>query len=407
MKYVISSILLLWFFTPTLLSADISNSSYREKILRQAAKQNGYSLPEKINRPFDEKKSALGKLFFESTELSFNSNTSCSSCHLDEFSSADGLPIAVGVGGHGKGLERLKGGGAIVPRNTLPLWGRASVDFKTFFWDGKVEVVNDEIVSQFGNQITSAEPLAAAVSLPFLEIREMVSDDAFVQNNLMTETISSAHVIQEKLLQRIERRLKKANELAQINKISVKELSFNHVADSLTHFFSDKFRVGNSKFAKFMRGDINLNETETNGGIIFYGKGQCASCHKGPHFSDFEFHSIVMPQFGFGKNGFGVDYGRFNSTFDSEDLYKFRTPPLHNVEKTAPYGHSGSIQNLEDVIVAHYDPLKYIKPAEMSISERKEFFDRLRRVGSSSIIPAALSKDELENLVLFLKTLSF
>ena len=130
-------------------------------------------------------------MFFESTELSFNSNTSCSTCHLDEFSSADGLPIAIGIEGHGKGRERAMGGGSIVPRNTLALWGRAARQFDTFFWDGKVQKTENGIVSQFGDQVPSDDPLIVAVSLPFVEIREMVSDDQYVQEKLMTETVSS------------------------------------------------------------------------------------------------------------------------------------------------------------------------------------------------------------------------
>ncbi len=137
MKSVISlsltTISLLFLFSALALASD-----FKGEILREAAIKNGYKGPSQINPDFDKKKSSLGKLFFESENLSFNASTSCSSCHLDEFSSADGLPIAIGIGGHGKGLERVKSGGAIVPRNALPLWGRASPDFKTFFGMAKL-----------------------------------------------------------------------------------------------------------------------------------------------------------------------------------------------------------------------------------------------------------------------------
>ena len=156
-----------------------------------------------------------------------------------------------------------------------------------------------------------------------------------------------------------------------------------------------------------MRGDTNLTSNETDGGIIFYGKGKCSACHRGAHFTDFNFHVVATPQFGFGKNGFGVDYGRFNSTFKTDDLHKFRTPPLHNVEKTSPYGHSGSLRSLEAIIIAHYDPLRYIEPKNMSVLERRELFDRLRTVGASSPIPSSLNDQELERVIAFLKTLSF
>lgn len=406
MKFVIKCAI----FFATLIIAPINVSfgdPYRETILREAAIKNGYKVPKLVNREFDPKKSALGKVFFESTELSFNSNTSCSSCHLDEFSSTDGLPIAIGIHGHGKGIDRIKNGGAVVPRNTLPMWGRGSLGFDAFFWDGKVQSKDGVLISQFGDAIPSEDALAVAVSLPFLEIREMVSDNKFVQENLMTETISSAAVIQSELVNRVIHKLDKGSAIAKAYEIGEKEISFMHIADSIAHFFADKFRLQETKFSNFVSGKNILGESEVNGGLIFYGKGQCSSCHSGPHFSDFNFHTILTPQFGFGKNGFGVDYGRFNSTFKPDDLHKFRTPPLHNVKKTSPYGHSGSLRELQAIIQAHYDPLVNINTEELNAKERRELFDRLRMVGPNSPLPAALSKQELNEVEAFLSTLSF
>ena len=79
-------------------------------------------------------------------------------------------------------------------------------------------------------------------------------------------------------------------------------------------------------------------------------------CHSGPYFSDFKFHVVAFPHLGFGVNGFGVDYGRFNATFDPVDRYKFRTPPLYNVVKTGPYGHSGSVATVEDAGIRSIRP---------------------------------------------------
>ena len=75
----------------------------------------------------------IGKQFFESKKLSYNSSIACKDCHLAEFSSTDGLPNAIGVGGHGKGAERLTSQGLVVPRNVLPLWGRGA-DFLIVFF---------------------------------------------------------------------------------------------------------------------------------------------------------------------------------------------------------------------------------------------------------------------------------
>ena len=92
-------------------------------------------------------------------------------------------------GGEGDGLKRVMQGGNIVPRNTLPLWGRGSKNFDTFFWDGKVTTVDGKVISQLGlldrnyatregkyNINVKDNALLTAVHLPFVEIRELVQD---------------------------------------------------------------------------------------------------------------------------------------------------------------------------------------------------------------------------------------
>ena len=119
----------------------------------------------------------------------------------------------------------------------------------------------------------------------------------------MTETTGAAEAIQKELVRRVIFDIKKGSELADAFDVDIKSLEFVHVAKSLKHFFADKFRLRESKFSKFIGGQNTLSPEELDGGLIFYGKGKCSSCHRGPHFSDFDFHTIVMPQFGFGKNG--------------------------------------------------------------------------------------------------------
>ena len=59
-------------------------------------------------------------------------------------------------------------------------------------------------------------------------------------------------------------------------------------------------------------------------------------------------------------------------TFDPSDLHKFRTPPLHNVAQTSPYGHSG-VSSLNDAIVAHYDPLSVNQVFELDAGVGESF----------------------------------
>ena len=403
MKYVIRILALLVF----VLSGSQLFADYLSNQLRLAAVKNGYRTPSEVNFLFDDDKADLGEIFFNSEELSLNGNTSCSSCHLDKFSSADGIPNAIGVGGEGEGFHRLSGVGALVPRNTLPLWGRASTDFATFFWDGKVEKANGSIKSQFGSDAPSDDALTVAIHLPFLEIREMVVDNDFVNQTLKTETVNSALDLQTILFERVKSELKLGSKLKTAFSVDYDEISFLHIAESIKHFFAKKFALRPSRFSEFIEMKIELSEREVKGGLTFYGKGMCSACHSGAHFTDFDYHTILLPQVGPGKNGFGSDYGRFNFTLDFEDFNKFRTPPLHNVVKTSPYGHSGSVFNLKSAIRGHYDPLALYDFSKMSDLQRRELYQRAVSISGSQPVPSALSEEEINELIEFLGALSF
>ena len=69
----------------------------RDRQLKEYAKQNGFVRAEAILPSIDERKSAAGRLLFESKKLSLGEDTSCSNCHLSRFGSADGLPDGIGL----------------------------------------------------------------------------------------------------------------------------------------------------------------------------------------------------------------------------------------------------------------------------------------------------------------------
>ena len=294
--------------------------------------------------------------------------------------------------------------GLIVPETPATLGKRCHWIFYLLLgWKGTKR--RCQLISQFGDMAPSDDPLITAVHLPFVEIREMVVDDQTVDENYKDETVSSARKIMDRLIAKLAK-----DELGQELAISVKknkdELAFIDVATAVAHHIKNQFALGESKFSRFMEGKDTLSKKQLQGGLIFYGKGNCASCHSGAHFSDFKFHTIINPQMGFGKNGFGIDYGRFNVTRDYQDLYKFRTPPLANVIKTAPYGHSGSIRTIEEIIVSHFDPLRYFDMQKLDVVRRRELFERIQTTDDQPNV-AYLDNKEIDELIEFLKTLSF
>lgn len=391
-----------------LFESSISYSSeIEESLLKKSALLYGYKPASDINNDFDKQKSTLGEKLFKDKALSLNGGTSCQTCHLDDFSSSDGIPNAIGIDGEGDGPQRVMNRiGAIIPRNTIELWGRGGKDFNAFFWDGRVSIYKDKMFTPFGNRNPSEDMLTLAVHLPFLEIRELIREDEEISSNYKKENVERALELYKKITRKIINKDNYANQIKTIYQIENDDIDFMHIADLLVHFIRDKFKVRDYKFSDFLEDKATLTSNEIKGGLLFYGKAKCAVCHNGPYYSNFKYYSIPFPQAGFGKDGFGIDFGRFNVTHQSEDLYKFRVPPLLNVNRTRPYSHSGSVYSLKNAIIYHFDPLRNLDKENFTDMERVEFTKKLRLSNEIYNIPY-LDEEEVNSLISFLETLEF
>ena len=105
----------------------------------------------------------------------------------------------------------------------------------------------------------------------------------------------------------------------------------------------------NSRFDKYIRGELQLSPSELNGYAIFNTeKADCFHCHGTNLFTDNLFHNNGLDTDPFQDLGLGKITGEIN------DNGKFKTPTLRNIALTAPYMHDGRFQTLEEVI-EHYD----------------------------------------------------
>lgn len=377
------------------------------RILREEVLANGFVHAKDLYINKDEALASAGKTIFESKKISLNGNISCQTCHLQQFGSADGIPNAAAIHGTGEGPKRLLSKAKLLPRNTLPFWGRGAKGFETFFWDGKVDFAGSKRLSQFGSLPPSNDPLVTAVHLPSVEIREMLDEDEFVTRH-KKEDVKNSEAVYIAIANNLKTFEPEASKvLAEHLHKTVPQLTYLDYARSLAAFIRSEFRVKETKLERFVTKTGSFSDAEVRGGLIFYGRGRCIVCHSGPHYSDFKFHAVPFPQLGFGKNGFGVDLGRFNVTFDVKDLYTFRTPPLYNVHKTAPYGHSGSVVSVEEAIIAHFDPLRLTATSPMDALQRHEFYKRMALSSASANTVTFLSDTDIADLVQFLDTLSF
>lgn len=336
----------------------------------------------------DTAKVELGRLLFFDKVLSGNRNIACATCHHPKHSSSDGVSLTLGEGGSGLGPDRKAGKDQPVfgrlPRNSQSLFNLGAREYVSMFHDGRVEVdSNDTWPSGFWSPAREQLPagldsvLAAQAMFPVLSHVEMAGHKG---ENEVADAIALDHLggvdgAWDRLAARL-RRIPKYVSLfrAAFDDVTIADdITFVHAANSIAAFEATAFRADRSPFDEYLRtgNDGVLTPKARAGMAVFYGKGGCGGCHAGPFQTDQQFHAIAMPQIGPGKGdgadpsywmetGFPVrleDRGRYRETFDTQDLYRFRTPSLRNVELTGPWGHAGTYASLETVIRHHLDPV--------------------------------------------------
>jgi len=162
-------------------------------------------------------------------------------------------------------------------------------------------------------------------------------------------------------------------------------------------------------FDRYLAGDENaLSDAAKRGRELFEGKAGCLGCHNGPLASDQRFYDLGVPpapeftqdpiyqitlrwelyQKGMPEEVYRAgadDLGLYHKTKRPDDMGKFRTPSLRELEWTAPYMHNGIFATLEEVV---------------------DFYDAGGGAGNTVLEPLGLSDDEKTDLVAFMRSLS-
>lgn len=132
----------------------------------------------------------------------------------------------------------------------------------------------------------------------------------------------------------------------------------------------------NSKYDYYKRRENNVefSDAESRGYSLFISK--CSSCHTEPLFSDFAFRSNGLP-----VDVFLKDSGRAHITGLPGDRYKFKTPSLRNIAKTAPYMHDGRFTTLQQCLdhytngvtnLTNLDPLLQNNGLQLSANDKQD-----------------------------------
>ena len=334
----------------------------------------------------------LGQMLFFDPILSGTRDVACATCHLPGRGTSDGVALSLGVRATGLAEERRAlDTERVHPRNTMDIWNRGHPSVRNMFWDGRVSEI-EAPVSRFQTPMMDYLPdgiesvLAAQALFPLAGEEEMLGlphdrsapDLPGGHGDKPNEIAQAAAGFDEFEPQRfvavhdalMRRLLGQAGTPLADWQIAYRRLiaqalpdtllgavTMGDLANALGHFQELAFVTHETPWDRYLAGEKDaLDAAAKRGALLFYGKGRCVACHSGPLLSDFQFHSLAVPQIGPGIDESGDDRGRYEATRIPRDLYEFRTPPLRNVTLTAPYFHSGAVASLADAIALHLAP---------------------------------------------------
>lgn len=404
-----------------------------------AAPSHASQLPNPLQKkdfhPVDAQKVKIGQLLFYDPILSGNRNISCGTCHNPDFGTGDGFSLGIGEGGKGVGKTRTAGTGGDrikkrVPRNAQGLWNLGAKEVSVLFHDGRLSV-SDIYQNGYNSPAQEWLPKGLETILAAQALFPLTAQFEMAGNPKENEVIGAVHDRIDNAWPILAKRVRTNPAYAKMfvaafaDIDSALDIDIVHIGNALGQFMNFEWQSFDSPFDAYLNGNKTALSTDQLAGMeLFYGEANCSSCHSGPLLSDQEFHALALPHFGPGRtrqfDPYARDVGRMGETDRLEDAYRFRTPPLRNVELTAPYGHNGAYPTLEGIIRHHLKPDTSFKTWDRDLAQLPKvpwlanvdfiaFSDRAERSRLSSKIdiePKNLNDDEIQQLASFLKALT-
>ncbi len=299
------------------------------------------ALPE-IRDGFTPMQIDLGRYLFFDPILSGDNSISCGKCHQPEKGFSDGL-------GRSEGVHQ-----SLLPRSAPTLWNTGFLT--SFFWDGRAKTLEQQMLG------------------PLYSPEEMNSTPESILKKLNNNTD-----------------YKSMFSIAFPEATDPDSINLAQVYLVIAAFESSLISL-NSRYDQYAHGYHDaLNKTEIEGMNVFRSfVARCAECHTPPLFTNQQIAVIGTPDL----DGEAFDVGAEKTYSEPTLRGGFKVPTLRNIEKSAPYMHSGKFKNLRDAVEF------YTKGRGHAVPEDQELILHWH------IWEPELSEKEIDNLVAFLKTLT-
>ena len=267
----------------------------------------------------------LGRYLFYDGRLSGRSDSlmSCCTCHVQEHSFVCGM-TPEHPAGHPYGLT-----GISTPHTMLPMinlvWNSNG-----YLWNGKIYPQNPDV--NYRN-IENVVPMAILAPHEF--------------NGSIEKTVAMIRSIS------FYPPMFKAA-------FGTEEITIDRISKAIAQFVRT-LNSSDSRFDKYMRGELQLSSSELNGLVLFTTEngGDCFHCHGGdgnPLFTTNLYYNNGKDTCFTGT--FEDPRDRYHVTGNPADIGAYRAPTLRNIEYTAPYMHDGRFTTLDEVLHFYNEGVK-------------------------------------------------
>ncbi len=239
----------------------------------------------------------LGRFLFFDPALSKDGTMSCATCHNPDKGFSDGLKTSVGIN-----HTNLK-------RAAPSLWNVAF--YKKFFWDARATSLEEQMTG----------PLYAP-------------EEMGTTREQLLKTVNQIEAYRELFQQAFPAR-------------KSDEIELTEVYTAIAAFESSLISL-NSRYDKYAHGYHEaLDNHEIEGLNIFRSfVARCAECHTPPLFTNQQVAVIGLAE----PDGKPRDIGAEKTYHDSTLRGAFKVPSLRNIDRTAPYTHSGRFKTVREMV---------------------------------------------------------
>jgi len=317
-------------------------------ILEHKAHYPQFALPPE--NPLTKEGVMLGRMLFYDPILSLDNTISCASCHRQDLAFTDGLKVSKGIRGQ------------VLSRNSMPLYNLMWQ--KKFFWDGRVNTLNEQVLIpiQTHNEM-DLNLYDAVLKLKGDAKYSSLFSKAFPDEPISPVTLSRA-----------------------LQQFLITMISFDSPIDRLR----GRTDTLNVISASAKRGLQLFMQPVENGGA------DCFHCHSNiPFFGNNSFAGSMANN---GLDNVFSDKGFGSITGNETDNGKFKIPSLRNVELTAPYMHDGRFDNLEEVLDFYSEGIQLASPnldinilshgkqLNLSVQQKEDIIEFLKALTDTTFI---------------------